>query len=180
VKTSLIAPVAAARDLVLPWHETYEPWARQGIAPHVTLLSPFLSSDRINPEVEDRIAGAVSGCVPLDVVFDRVKVLPGAICMFPLDGSGLRRVTAAILRSWPTLSSTLRTGRSRPYHLTVACTEDHQIYDEIRATLDPLLPITTKLDAIQLVAHDERNVHPLTTIRVAHDPVAWSQAPATL
>jgi 2'-5' RNA ligase superfamily len=162
--TSLIAPIDAARDLLRPWHVMYQPWARQGIAPHVTLLSPFLSSDRITPEVEDRLAAAVGGCVPLDVVFDRVKLLPGAICMLPLDERGLHRATADVLRSWPQLVSTLRTGRSRPYHLTVACTEDHQMYDEIRAALDPLLPITMSLNAVQLVAHDN-DVRLLTTIR---------------
>jgi 2'-5' RNA ligase superfamily len=165
MKTSLIAPIAAARDLVRPWHETYDPWAGRGIAPHVTLLSPFLTSDRITPEIEDRITAAVAACVPLDVVFDRVEMLPGAICMFPLDERSLRRLTDNVLRSWPQLLSTLRTGRSRPYHLTVACTEERPIYDEIRAALDPLLPITMKLSAIQLVAHDDRDARLLTTIR---------------
>jgi 2'-5' RNA ligase len=167
VKTSLIAPIATARNIVSPWHETYETWARQGIAPHVTLLSPFLSNDRINAEVENRLAVAASRCVPLNVVFDRLEVLPGVICMLPLDERGLRRVTTEILRSWPELLSTLRTGRGRPYHLTVACTDDHQMYDEIRSALDPRLPLTMKLDSVQLVSHDDDNeVRPLTTIRI--------------
>ncbi len=114
--------------------------------------------------MSDRLAVAVSESIPVDVVFDRVELLPGAACMLPSDQRGLRRVTANLLRPWPQLLSTLRTGRSRPYHLTVASTEDHQVYDEIRAALDPLLPITMKLDVVQLVAHDDNDVHPLTTI----------------
>lgn len=119
--TSLIAPVDGGRELLRPWHDGLEPWARQGISPHVTLLSPFLPADRIESEVEDRLASVVDACLPLDVVFDRVELLPGATCLLPLDDVGLRRVTSELLRAWPQLRSTMRTGQRRPYHLTVAC-----------------------------------------------------------
>jgi hypothetical protein len=155
VNTSLIAPVGAARELLRPWHDRFEPWARHGIAPHVTLVSPFVPADRIRPDVEDRLASAVDACMPLDVVFDRVELLPGATCLLPVDDVALRHVTAELLRPWPDLQATLRTGEHRPYHLTVAATEDLRVHDEVRSALAPLLPVTMRLAIVQLVAHDD-------------------------
>jgi hypothetical protein len=154
VRTSLIAPVGAAGELLRPWHDG-EPWARHGIEPHVTLLSPFLRTDLIDPEAADLLASAVDACLPLDVAFDRVERLPGAICLLPADDIGLLRATTLLLRPWPHLRATLRTGQHRPYHVTVASTDDNHVHEEIKAALDPLVPITVRLSIIHLVAHDE-------------------------
>jgi hypothetical protein len=168
--TSLIAPVGAARELLSPWYDG-EPWAKHGIAPHVTLLSPFLRADRIGPEVEERLASAVDACLPVEVVFDRVERLPGATCLLPLDGAGLLRATTHLVGAWPHLRSTLRTGRHRPYHLTVTSTDDHRVNEEIRSALDPLLPLTVRLTSVQLVAHDGGDglVRSLATMRARSD-----------
>jgi hypothetical protein len=49
-----------------------------------------------------------SGSLPLDVVFDRVGLLPGASCMLPRDDERLRRVTTDVVRRWPHLRPRLR------------------------------------------------------------------------
>jgi hypothetical protein len=168
VDTSVIAPVGGPCELLRPWHDSFESWAAHGISPHVTLLSPFLRAGEISAEVEDRLASVVEASLPLEVVFDRVELLPGATCMLPLDDDALRRVTGDVLRLWPHLRSRLRTGRRRPYHLTVAATDDQGMHDEVRSALDPLLPITMRFASVQVVAHgdDADEVRPLATIRV--------------
>ena len=134
----------------------------------VAVVAVRLPRIEISAEVEDRLASAVEASLPLEVVFDRVELLPGATCMLPLDDDALRRVTGDVLCLWPHLRSRLRTGRRRPYHLTVAATDDQGVHDEVRSALDPLLPITMRFASVQVVAHgdDADEVRPLATIRV--------------
>jgi hypothetical protein len=164
METSLIAPLPEADSLVAPWWAQLDPWAARGVAAHVTVAMPFLPESRITEAVLQRLSELVAPYEGLPVLFDRVAHLPGAVSILPADDRVLRQLTSELSQDWHDVNANLRTGRSRPYHLTIACTEDAQVFQEITRALAPSLPIRLHLSAVHLIAHDAREVRTVAEI----------------
>jgi hypothetical protein len=145
MESSLIALVPAADGLIGEWRSQHDPSAGLGVSAHITVAAPFLEASLITPVVLEQLGVIAAAHDELRVSFDRVAHLPGAVALLPADSRGLDRLTAALLRTWPDLEPALRTGRTRPYHLTIACTDDLQLFKEIAGALRPTLPLRCHL-----------------------------------
>ena len=157
--TTLVAPVPAADSAVDHWRVRFDPWARRGVPAHVTLLGPFLPAAQVDGEVVSALEVVFRRRAPCELVFREVAQLPGAVCLLPEEDDPLRRLTSALLHEWPELEPSSRTGGERPYHLTVACTDDPSLFADIGERLTPLLPISAWLDeAVLLTASAEGDV----------------------
>ena len=125
--TSLIACFPDADLLVGPWRARFDPSAAHGIGAHITVASPFLTENCVKAGVLARVA-AIASRHSVVVSFASIDLLPGAIALHPSSDDSLAALTADILGAWPQIASRLRTGHSRAYHLTVACSTDTPLF----------------------------------------------------
>jgi hypothetical protein len=93
--------------------------------------------------------------------FDRVDQLPGAIALLPQHVDDLERLTTALAGS---AGLDAAPPRHRPYHLTVACSDNPDLAAEVRTILGPSLPLNFSCPELQVVEYDARNVAVVSTI----------------
>ena len=162
--TSLIACFPDADLLVGRWRARFDPWAAHGIGAHITVASPFLTERNcVKAGVLARVA-AIASRHSVVVSFASVDLLPGAIALHPSSDDSLAALTADILGAWPQIASRLRTGHSRAYHLTVACSTDTPVFNEVRSGLASALPIRLRAARLDLVTHDRDSVRVVASI----------------
>jgi 2'-5' RNA ligase superfamily len=165
--TSLIAPSPVADVAVRRWRARLDPWAALGVAAHITVAAPFLSISRVTSDTLHRLGVVAAGQRQFTVSLDRIVQLPGAVSLLPADDSALARLTDSVVDEFPEISDRLRTGRDRPYHLTVACLDDAEVFGEIERSLRPMLPIEAQVASVQLLGHDSAQTRVLADLRLA-------------
>ena len=151
--TSIVATCPAAEQIVGPWRLELDPSARHGLPAHITLLAPFVPAQEIRESDYAAVGDVWAEHAPLDPVLTHVEQLPGAIALRPDPQTerALAQVTNALLRHWPQLRGTVRTGFSRPHHLTVACREDEALRAAIASDLAQYLPLSAPLEPATVV-----------------------------
>jgi 2'-5' RNA ligase superfamily len=151
-RTTIVALVPEAEELVASWRTRLDPWAPLGVPAHITMLAPFLPIEAIDDSVVDRVCSIWTRRKPLQLVLVRIAQIPGAIALLPEETTPLGGVTADLLADWPELASQARTGSGRPYHLTIACRDDPALLAQLLEELAPKLPLRAVLNSLVLIA----------------------------
>jgi 2'-5' RNA ligase len=166
--TSLIACMPDADAVVGRWRARFDPWAAHGIGAHITVASPFLPDDRVDAEVIARLS-TIAARHRVVVSFEAIDQLPGAITFHPNSDESLTALTVDVVDAWPELDGRLRTGRSRPYHLTIACSSDPTVLRRVTSEIAPTLPLRVRASRLDVVAHDEERPRVVAEIPLAND-----------
>jgi 2'-5' RNA ligase len=154
VKSAVIVTVPEAEPVVGSWRMQYTLDAPAGIPPHVTVLFPFVPSERVG-EVERRVGEIVAAALPFDLVFARTARFPETLYLDPEPAEPFLALTCAIASEWP---------KHPPYggafetvvpHLTVAESEDSALLDRIAEEVQPQLPVKTGVREASLFVEDE-------------------------
>jgi len=155
--TTLIALTPEVESAVGSWRSRFDPWTRRGVPAHITLLSPFLPLSQLGDRVREQLAFLLSKHRQTEIELARVEQLPGAVSLLPGSAGVLLQITRELLNEWPELEARSRTVNGRPHHITIACTEDPVLFNEIRVDVGRSLPIKTRLCDVLLLAaqHDE-------------------------
>lgn len=121
---------------------------------HITLLAPFVAAEEMTESDHAGVMEVWTEHAPLQAVLTHVEQLPGAIVLRPdtRTEETLSQVTFALLRRWRHLRGVVRTGFSRPYHLTVACRDDDALRAAIDSDLSQHLPLCTVLETMTVFA----------------------------
>jgi 2'-5' RNA ligase len=139
--TAIVVPVPAAEPVVAAWRERFDPSAAEGMPAHITVLYPFLSSERLMGATLARLRNICAEWPTLDVVFTRTRRFPDVLYLEPEPASGLLQLTAAIAEQWP---------EAPPYggrydevvpHLTVATDADADALREVEVAVTRELPL---------------------------------------
>jgi 2'-5' RNA ligase len=159
-QTGLIVAVPAVEPVVGRVRSAYDLAAAYGVPAHVTVLFPFLPHDAVDAGVAADLAG-IAGSVPaFEVTFARFRRWPGVGWLEPEPDPSFRSLTAVVARRWPD---------HRPYggafddpvpHLTVAEGDD-RVLDLAEAEVAPGLPVTTRVDRLDLIAFDGERWRPV-------------------
>jgi 2'-5' RNA ligase len=140
-QTAIVVPVPAAEPVVAAWRERFDPSAAAGMPAHITVLSPFLSAERLTGATLARLRNICAESPTLDVVFTRTGRFPDVLYLEPEPATGLRQLTAAIAEQWP---------EAPPYggrydevvpHLTVATGADADALSEVEVAVVRELPL---------------------------------------
>jgi 2'-5' RNA ligase superfamily len=166
--TSIIAGFPDADPLVGGWRMKFDPWAAHGIGAHATVASPFLPDDRVDAEVIARM-GTIGARHAVVVSFATIDVLPGALALCPAADDSLIALTVDIAAAWPEITTRLRTGRSRPYHLTVACSTEDTVRREVTLGVASELPVHLRADRLDIVAHNPDYARVIASVPLATD-----------
>ncbi|MFE5207064.1 2'-5' RNA ligase family protein [Streptomyces sp. NPDC056600] len=152
--TSLSVPLPGLDRLVAPWRRVWDTAARHGGTAHATVLFPFLPRERVDGDARAALARVFAAHPPFALRFSGCARFPGVLWLRPEPDAPLRALTADVTAHWP---------EHRPYdglfgdldpHVTVANSGDARQHDLIEAALAPHLPLTERVEAVDLVAYD--------------------------
>ncbi|MEV4146749.1 2'-5' RNA ligase family protein [Amycolatopsis sp. NPDC049691] len=131
---------------------------RPGLPAHVTALYPFLPDTSLTDEVTAAVRSLAAGVSPVSVRLAEVLVAPGFLA---LPAPSLQVVADAVCARWPEIPPYGgRFGPRPPAHVTVAMGGDDETLSRVAAEVRPLLPVTGRAEALQLVALTDRGWEP--------------------
>jgi len=154
-KSAVVIEVPEAAPFVDDWRRRYTEDAPLGVPAHVTLLTPFVPAERIDEEVEERLAALVGAEDPFDFVLRRTARFDEPLLYLPPEpAEPFVRLTEAIVAEWPEHPPYEGIHETVIPHLTVA-QADHRVLDEIAETLEPQLPVEARASDASLLEEGE-------------------------
>jgi 2'-5' RNA ligase len=150
-QTALIVTVPEVGFLVDRWRSLHDPTA-VGVPPHVTVLYPFLPDGLVDASVIETLTAIFARHGAFAVAFTHSARFPGTYYLAPEPAAPLSALTLDVAAHWP---------EAQPYggafdrivpHLTVAHSADELLHRRIDRAISPLLPVSTVVRDIQLIA----------------------------
>ncbi|WP_307793175.1 2'-5' RNA ligase family protein [Amycolatopsis sp. MtRt-6] len=131
---------------------------RPGLPAHVTALYPFLPDTSLTEEVVAAVRSLAAGFSPPEVELTELVTAPGFVA---LAAPSLQPIADAACARWPGIPPYGGRFGPRPAaHLTVAMGGSADTLDRVARDVRPLLPITGRAAALQLVAQTDRGWEP--------------------
>ncbi len=123
----------------------------------MTILFPFVPPGRLDPTVLDAVGRIAAASAGFDVSFERVSAFETAIYLDPVPDAPFRSLTEAMHAAFP--DHPPYEGRFEDVipHLTLAIGEPETIAALVRpiaAALEARLPITARVDTLDLLVSD--------------------------
>lgn len=156
--TALVILLPAAEPVLAAARRTAPGLVRPGLPAHVTALYPFLPDSSVTDSVLSDVSALASTLSPVEVDLDELVITPGfAAVMTP----SLQPVADAVCARWPeVLPYGGRFGPRPVAHLTVAMGGTDEDLERVASAVRPVLPLTDRAEALQLVALTEQGWEP--------------------
>jgi hypothetical protein len=152
--TALVILLPAAEPALAAARRIDPALVRPGLPAHVTALYPFLPDGSVSSSVLDAVRSLASDVAPTEVRLDEFLSAPGFAA---LPAPSLQPITDAVCDRWPEVAPYGgRFGPRPPAHVTVAMGGDEETLSRVGDEVRPLLPLTDRATALQLVALTER------------------------
>jgi 2'-5' RNA ligase len=172
VRSAVLFTVPEAEPVVGEWRLRHTFDAPAGIPAHVTILFPFVEPTRL-ADVEGRLAELVAEIQAFDVVFARTARWPEILYLEPEPMAPFVALTHAIEREWPDYAPYGGAHKAIVPHLTVAESPDQDVLECVAASVEPQLPIATRVRGASLFAEDDRGRwHEHRRLPLGHSGVA--------
>jgi 2'-5' RNA ligase len=143
----VLVPVLDTGPLVRELRLQYDPSAKAGVPPHITLMFPFLPPSELTEAKVDALAVLLSGEVRFEFSLSRVSEFEqGVVYLEPEPGEPFIQLTKKIGDLFGLLPFVGEFGDTPVPHLTLTVPESRMTRDQIATQLVSLLPIP-------LVAH---------------------------
>lgn len=152
-RTALIITVPEAEALVGDWRERYDN-ASLGIPAHVTLLFPFVPSEKTDDTLLADLRELFGAQPAFSFSLSRVARFPEVAWLAPEPATPFRRLTELIYARYPDYPPYEGVHDEIIPHLTVGV-GDAALQDEIEATLTPQLPIHAEARHVTLLVEDD-------------------------
>lgn len=143
--SAVLLCVPEAEPVVHAWRSTGDPSAARGVPAHVTLLSPFLPTDRIDAGVHAELAWFFAGVDAFVIRFTAIGCFEdeGVLFLEP-EGDGLDQLAGALARRWPETPPYAGKHRHPHVHLTVVRTDDAELRTRAGAAVEQQLPLEAR------------------------------------
>ncbi|WP_410586908.1 2'-5' RNA ligase family protein [Amycolatopsis sp. lyj-23] len=152
--TALLILLPAAEPVLTAARRVDPALVRPGLPAHVTALYPFLPDSSLTEEVLAEVRSLAAGFSAPEVRLTELLVTPGFVA---LATPGLQAVADAVCARWPeVLPYGGRFGPRPVAHLTVAMGGAEETLQRVAQEVRPLLPLTDRATALQLVALTDR------------------------
>jgi 2'-5' RNA ligase len=152
-RTALIIAVPEAEALVGDWRERYDN-ASLGIPAHVTLLFPFVPSEKVDDILLAELRELFAAQPAFSFSLPRVARFPEVAWLAPEPATPFRRLTELIYSRYPDYPPYEGIHDEIIPHLTVGV-GDAALQDEIEAALTPQLPIHAEARHVTLLVEDD-------------------------
>jgi 2'-5' RNA ligase len=153
-RSALIVEVPQAEPLVREWRAKHDWSAQHGVPAHITLLSPFVPTEKIDDRLHAGLRALFSGHPAFSFRLAHVARFPEVAWLAPEPTEPFKVLIEAISSQYPEYP---------PYegihdvvipHLTVA-EGGTELQDEVEAALAPALPIEAEARSASLILEDE-------------------------
>lgn len=142
LESVVLVPALGAGLVVQDVRKRYDPSARAGVPPHVTLMYPFLPPSDLTDAIIDALAGLVGGANRFEFELTRVcEFGQGVVYLDPYPAEPFARLTREIGRQFCLRPFGGEFGDSPVMHLTVAMPQPLATRQQVAAQLAPLLPM---------------------------------------
>lgn len=155
-ETGLIVTVSEAEPVVRGWRSRFDSAAVAGVPAHITVLYPFLPWQRVDDAVRAELNALFATHQAFDLQLAQLRRFPGVLYLAPEPDALLRALTAAVAGRWP---------EAPPYggqfadvvpHLTIAHSQEPQVFDMIESDVRGRLPIAARIASVQLIGYSGR------------------------
>jgi hypothetical protein len=162
--TTIIAPtpwVGAEVEVLRTEHD----WsAKLGVPAHITLLGPFVEQAAITSEIHVRLKRALTGLRRVPVVLERLELFEDVACLLPRDPKPIADIQQRLHQEWPHLE------RRSLQHVTVARGLNPGTFDQVRARVEPLLPLQGEIIEASLWVASDGSARPIAQRGLAPSP----------
>jgi 2'-5' RNA ligase len=125
---------------------------REGMAPHITLLAPFVPVPRLDDAMEGRLRRVLAMHAPFDYWLDRVERFAGGVLyLAPQPSLPFVELTEALVAEFPGHPPYEGQHEEVIPHATVAVSYDRRLLDRMAHELEPKLPIACRAASALLV-----------------------------
>lgn len=155
-ETALVLPVPAADPVVGAWREQFDPSAASGAPAHLTVLYPWLDSDRLDEATLGTLAEIAAAVPAFDLQLAGFGRFERTLWLAPTPADPVSDLTFAVAGRWPD---------HQPYggefggtptpHLTVGHEIDPDSLGHVVADVSGSLPISGRVDELLLLVQDE-------------------------
>ena len=119
-ESSFIVRVPEAEPCVGALRERFDGSVRLGVPAHITVLTPFMSPDRISETVLQRIRDALGNVAPFSFTLATVRCFPATVYLAPEPAAPFIELTQSLVRGFPEYPPFGGRHESIIPHLTVA------------------------------------------------------------
>jgi hypothetical protein len=140
--TAIVVLTPEAEPITGDWYRLHAKAGREGMRPHVTLLSPFIPADLFEDSVDTRLRELFSGFAPLDYMLERIERLPdGILYLAPVPAGPFVDLTNALVSAFPGYPPYDGVHDEVIPHATIAVSDDAGLLADVAAAVEPRLPI---------------------------------------
>jgi 2'-5' RNA ligase len=158
--SALILVVPEAEPLVGKWRTLYDPVAREGVPPHVTVLFPFKAFGEIDAEDRRALGEVFAGEAAFDVAFRSLGRFPDVVWLAPEPAEPVKRLTAALALRFPDYPLYGGAFAEVVPHLTVAQGEA-RVLEDVTRELERVLtaPVRSRVADCALYSNEGEGWH---------------------
>jgi hypothetical protein len=150
--TALVVSTPEAEHVTGRWYRQHSRAGREGMAPHITLLVPFVPAPLLDDALESRVRHVLARHNPFDYQLDRVERWPGGILyLAPQPALHFVKLAEALIAEFPDYPPYDGEHDEVIPHATVAVSDDPGLLDRIAHELEPKLPIACRASSAELV-----------------------------
>ncbi|GAA5176070.1 2'-5' RNA ligase family protein [Pseudonocardia eucalypti] len=152
-RTALVIPVPEADPALAAVGTRYPRLARPGLPAHLTVLYPWLPAAYVDDRARRSCAALAATAEPAEAEFREIGVHPGMVFLRPADPGPVDRLIAGARTRWPELPPYGGKYPDSPAHVSLALGGmSPEEVDGVRDLVGPMLPITSRLAELWLVA----------------------------
>jgi 2'-5' RNA ligase len=152
-ESALVVEVPEAEPLVSDWRAKHDWSAQRGVPAHITLLYPFVPTERLDEDLLDELRRLFASQAAFSFRLTRVARFPEVAWLAPEPAEPFKALTELIVANYPDYPPYEGIHDEVISHLTVA-EGGVELQDEVEAALTPHLPIEAEVDGVELLAED--------------------------
>ena len=156
LQTALVVVVHEAADAVGPVRDAFDPYARIGVPPHVTVLYPFVLPELVSDAVVDEVTDVVRRFAPFDFELTHLAEFDGEVFyLTPDPAEPFAAITEALWERFPDNPPFGGRFETVVPHLTVAAVPFGATREGVEDLLASDLPIAATARGVAVMIEDE-------------------------
>jgi 2'-5' RNA ligase len=146
--TAIVVMTGEAGPKIGSFYARHSNAGRKGMTPHVTLLVPFIRTEELDEEVEERLRRLFGAFTAFDYDLSRFEnFATGVLYLAPDPDPPFVELVSLLGAEFPSYPPYGGMHEEVIPHVTVADSRDANLLDRIRAEVEPQLPIRCRADA---------------------------------
>jgi hypothetical protein len=152
-RSAVIVPIAIPPRLAM-LRDAGDPMAARGVPAHVTVLFPFLPAGALTAAVRTTLARLAATHPPFIARFDEVDLRDDMVWLVPSHQQPFRRLTEAVVATWPDFPPYGGTHDELIAHLTLIGTADAGGREAVRSAARDVGRFDVVVGELTVIAED--------------------------